>query len=167
VFGKNNIVLPQIRSFLDTLAFQFEDKNIIFLIVVSTFYLLISLMSGDNSYIECLTIFVGVFSASFIAAICEHIKNKQFLGLQDEINKEIVIVYRGQYGTTMSVPVRELVVGDIIHVEQGDRVPADCVLVEEMNITTDQTMYNKEDISVPKEDSRQNYVDKENYRDGE
>jgi len=66
----------------------------------------------------------------------------------------------------MSVPVRELVVGDVIHVEQGDRVPADCILVEEMNITTDQTMYNKAEISVAKEDSRQNFIDKENYIDG-
>jgi len=63
----------------------------------------------------------------------------------------------------MSVPVRELVVGDIIHIEQGDRVPADCVLVEEMNITTDQTMYHKEEICVAKEDSRQNFIDRENY----
>jgi len=76
VFGKNNIVLPQIRSFLDTLAMQFEDKNIIFLIIVSTFYLLLSFVAGDESYIECLTIFVGVFSASLIAALCEHTKNK-------------------------------------------------------------------------------------------
>jgi Ca2+-transporting ATPase len=62
----------------------------------------------------------------------------------------------------MSVPVRELVVGDIIHVEQGDRVPADCVLVEEMNITTDQTMYHKDEVSVAKEESRHSIVDREN-----
>jgi magnesium-transporting ATPase (P-type) len=30
--------------------------------------------------------------------------------------------------------VRELVVGDIIEVNAGDRVPADCILIEEMNI---------------------------------
>lgn len=28
-------------------------------------------------------------------------------------------------------------VGDIVDINQGDRVPADCILIEEMNITVD------------------------------
>lgn len=90
-----------------------------------------------------MTIYLGVFAANLIASYCDHQKNKQFLGLKDEINKEQVVVYRGAMGTTESVSVRHLVIGDIIHIQQGDRVPADCVLVDEMNITVDQTMYNK------------------------
>ena len=35
-------------------------------------------------------------------------------------------------------------VGDIVDLQQGDRVPADCILVEEMNITVDEGIYNKE-----------------------
>lgn len=95
IFGRNKIVLPQIKSFSDTLAKEFEDTNIIFLIVVSTVYLFLSIWGKSNSYVECLTIFVGVFAAAFISAACDHTKNKQFLRLQDEINNEIVIVYRG------------------------------------------------------------------------
>ena len=53
----------------------------------------------------------------------------------------MVVVYRGQYGTKMSIKVRDLVVGDIIDIYQGDRVPADCILIEEMNVTVDQTLY--------------------------
>jgi len=50
-------------------------------------------------------------------------------------------VYRGSYGNSMSIPIRELVVGDIVDVKQGDRVPADCLLLEEMNITVDESLY--------------------------
>lgn len=39
----------------------------------------------------------------------------------------------------------DLVVGDIIDINQGDRVPADCILIEEMNVTVDQSIYNFED----------------------
>lgn len=53
----------------------------------------------------------------------------------------------------MSIPVRELVVGDIIDIQQGDRIPADCLLVEEMSIVIDETLYNKKSHSVPKETS--------------
>lgn len=57
--------------------------------------------------------------------------------------------------------MRELVVGDIVDIKQGDRVPADCLLVEEMNITVDQSLYFKdkkgtgEHFKVAKEPSYQ------------
>ena len=57
--------------------------------------------------------------------------------IKDEINNAEVVVFRGQYGSTISVPIRDLVVGDIIDIQQGDRIPADCLLVEEVNITVD------------------------------
>ena len=66
-----------------------------------------------------------------------------FLQLKDEINNQYVTVYRGAFGTVQSIPVRDLVVGDIVDINQGDRVPADCILIEEMNITVDQSMYYK------------------------
>lgn len=34
--------------------------------------------------------------------------------------------------------VRDLVVGDIIALEQGDRIPADCIMLDEMNFTVDE-----------------------------
>ena len=62
-----------------------------------------------------------------------------------------MIVYRGQYGTVTSISVRDLVVGDIIDIQQGDRVPADCILIDETNITVDQSNYNPTETAVEKE----------------
>ena len=39
------------------------------------------------------------------------------------------------------IPITDLVVGDIVDLQQGDRVPADCILIDEMNITVDQQYY--------------------------
>jgi len=47
-----------------------------------------------------------------------------------------------------------VVVGDIVDLKQGDRVPADCILVEEMNIKVDQSMYFPGQVRVEKEESR-------------
>lgn len=160
--------MPTITGFLEHLAWQFEDSNTMFLIVIATVYLLLSLWENQTiAYMECLTIYVGVFLAAFITAFCAHTKDKQFLKIKDEINKEMVVVYRGQYGTTTSVPVRELVVGDVIHVEQGDRVPADCILVEEMNITVDETMYHFTQSCVEKSESKCYSVSEENVGDAQ
>lgn len=49
--------------------------------------------------------------------------------------------------------MRDLVVGDIVDINQGDRVPADCILIEEMNITVDQSMYYRKQPAVNKEQS--------------
>lgn len=144
IYGKNNLELPKIQPYSDILAEKFEDPNVIFLIIVTTIYLWISIYAESNSYVECLTIYLGLFAQALIASICDHSKNKQFLGLKDEINKEKITVYRGAFGSTESIKLNHLVVGDVIHVQQGDRVPADCILVEEMNITVDQTMYHKD-----------------------
>lgn len=47
--------------------------------------------------------------------------------------------------------MRDLVVGDVIQIYQGDRVPADCILIEEMNITTNESLYDKSKGEVAKE----------------
>lgn len=88
-----------------------------------------------------------------VAGLCDWIKERQFLQLKDEINNQYVTVYRGAFGTVQSIPVRDLVVGDIVDINQGDRVPADCILIEEMNITVDQSMYYKKQPFVQKEQS--------------
>ena len=65
----------------------------------------------------------------------------------------MVTVYRGAYGTCLSIKIRDLVVGDIVSIHQGDRVPADCILIEEMNVTVDQSMYYPKEVKVEKESS--------------
>jgi len=117
IFGKNKIALPEITSFHELLASQFEDDNLISLIMAATFYLAFSLFSkSDTAYMESLTIYVGVFFASIVSALCDWIKERQFLKIKDEINNAEVIVYRGNNGTVNSISVRDLVVGDLIDV---------------------------------------------------
>jgi magnesium-transporting ATPase (P-type) len=41
------------------------------------------------------------------------------------------------------VKLTDLVVGDIVSVDAGNKVPADCILIEEMNITVDETIYGR------------------------
>ena len=65
----------------------------------------------------------------------------------------MVTVYRGAYGTCLSIKIRDLVVGDIVNIQQGDRVPADCLLIEEMSITVDQSMYYPRELKVDKSSS--------------
>ena len=142
LFGKHSIALPKIQTFEVLLSRQFEDSNVIFLIWTATIYLIFSIFSPSaTAYIEALTIYSGLLFAALISATCDYIKEVQYLKLKDEINNQTVTVYRGAFGTCCSIKIRDLVVGDIVDIQQGDRVPADCILIEEMNITVDQSLY--------------------------
>jgi len=63
------------------------------------------------------------------------------------IKDESIPVIRGKQGSSQSVSVWSLVVGDVILLETGARVPADCLLIEgaDLRVTrdesTDETRY--------------------------
>ena len=47
-------------------------------------------------------------------------------------------VFRGEEGLTITVDIAELVVGDIIQIEQGMKLPTDCLLLEGTDISADE-----------------------------
>lgn len=113
---------------------------------VASIYLVFSFFgkkdSGNNKgYIESLTIYFGLVFACFLSAVCDYIKEKQHLKIKDQVNDQMVTVYRGAFGTAYSIPIRDLVVGDIVQIQQGDRVPADCVILQELNLVVDESIY--------------------------
>lgn len=80
----------------------------------------------------------------------------------------MVTVQRGAYGTCVSIQIRDLVVGDVVDLQQGDRVPADCLLFEEMNMVVDQSMYDARHGQVTKEESLEydaNFHEPDNHKE--
>lgn len=65
---------------------------------------------------------------------------------------EDTAVIRGKYGATQSVNIYKLVVGDIILLETGARVPADCILVEGQDISVDESFYDRDDNKPKKKE---------------
>lgn len=78
-------------------------------------------------------------------------KEKQLIKLYDSVRDEEVSVVRGQYGLSQPCKVLDLVVGDIILVETGMRIPADCILIDGMDIVCDESIYNEDrELLAPK-----------------
>ena len=76
IYGSNKLALPTITPYSDILAEKFEDPYVIFLIIITTIYLILSIYAQSNSYVECLTIYLGLFAQAIIASLCDHSKNK-------------------------------------------------------------------------------------------
>jgi Ca2+-transporting ATPase len=47
---------------------------------------------------------------------------------------ELVPVIRGKFGATQSVSIWNLVVGDVILLDTGAKIPADCIVVESSDL---------------------------------
>lgn len=128
---------------------QVQDTTIKVLFVAATLTLIVSFFSDKNkSWYEAASIYAACLFIALFASTCDYVKEKQYLKLHDEIRNEEVSVVRGQYGLSQPSKVVNLVVGDIILVETGMRVPADCVLVDGMDITCDESIYNDNRESV-------------------
>jgi Ca2+-transporting ATPase len=57
------------------------------------------------------------------------------------IKEETVAVIRGKQGATSSISVWDLVVGDVILLETGSRIPADCLVIESSDLVVDESTY--------------------------
>jgi magnesium-transporting ATPase (P-type) len=120
LFGANKIILPRITSISDLMASQFEDPNVIKLIIAATIYLFFHVWDKwDDTigYIEALTIYSGVFFAAGVSAIADYVKETQFNKIADEVNSSQVMVYRGNSATVQAIMIKDLVVGDVIDIQ--------------------------------------------------
>jgi len=133
-FGKNKRSLPTVRSFWAILWDQFDEFYMQVLIILGGISLLLAFFApGMNKWskiLEAISIFFAVLFAGMLQTVCDWGKEKQFLRLRSEIMSEKVQVLRGQYGTSQTILNSDLVVGDVVLLSEGDRVPADCLLIE-------------------------------------
>jgi magnesium-transporting ATPase (P-type) len=112
------------------------------LLVFSLFQLGLAFYSDEKwSWLQAVSVAFAVLFACIIASACDYAKQKQQLRLVAEIKNEKCNVIRGASGTTSEVYVSDLVVGDVVLLDAGDRVPADCILIEEMDMFVDQADY--------------------------
>lgn len=93
---------------------------------------------NEASWLESYSIFVAVALLTLIQAGCDFGKEYQFLRVFEKTQHTMTRAIRGQYGTLQEIDSTDVVVGDIILLRAGDRVPADCVLVEEQDMFVDE-----------------------------
>lgn len=129
-FGDNSKKTSKIRPWRKVFFEQFNDSVLRILLFAATLTLIIGLFSeNDYQWIEGASIYFAVAFIALFASISNHLKEKQFLKLDNEIKNEEVNVIRGQYGLSQPIKVFDVVVGDIILIETGMRIPADCILI--------------------------------------
>lgn len=119
--GTNELPPPEIESFWDKLKENFEDPIIRILLVALGITLVLAFL-GYADWVEGFGIFVAVFLATFVSTWSEYKNESSFRTLQEQASKVQSTVFRN--GVLVKLPANDIVVGDYVLLQAGDKVPA-------------------------------------------
>ena len=139
--GFNELPSAKPRSLLAIAWEVVREPMFLLLIGASTIYLVL----GDIR--EALVLFASVFVVMGITFYQER-KTERALEALRELASPRAEVWRG--GEWQFVPGREVVVGDLVRVKEGDRVPADAALLKSRNLMADESLLTGESVPVGK-----------------
>ncbi|MGD9810561.1 MAG: cation-translocating P-type ATPase [Sphingobium sp.] len=105
----------------------------------------IYLLLGDRTEALVLLLFAGL---SIVITIVQEARTENVLEALRDLSAPRALVIRD--GETIRIPGREVVEGDILVVEQGDRVPADALLLEARELQADESLLTGESVPVSK-----------------
>ena len=153
-YGRNELTPPERDPWWKELLGKFNDPTIQILLAAAVLSLAITaierwvLNNQEAGFADSIGIFMAVFLATLAGFFSEQKSAKEFELLnrvKDDIN---IRVQRN--GQLCEVSISEIVVGDLVRIERGDKVPADGFLVDSVGVFIDQSMLTGESVPVRK-----------------
>lgn len=140
-YGYNELIRKKKISPMKILLEQFNDF-IVWILLVAT---AISGFMGERA--DAITIFI-IIVINAILGFIQEFKTERSLEALSELAAPTAKVYRD--GKVIVIKARELVIGDVIEIESGDRIPADCVIVGGDGVQSDESILTGESVPVEK-----------------
>ncbi len=143
--GSNALTHKKRDSFFRQYLSNFGDPIIKVLLIALGINVLFLFRNHD--WYESAGIAVAVFLATFVSTLSEYGSESAFEKLQEEAGRISCRVRRG--GKLLSIPIEEIVVGDVVLLQSGERIPADGILIEG-SLRVDQSALNGESEETEK-----------------
>ena len=137
--GTNEITKQKKNTFLHLLLESLGDPIIKILLIALGIKVVV--LFRDFDWYETIGILIAIFLASFISSISEYGSEKAFSRLQEEQLKTKACVRRN--GKIVEIPSSEIVVGDVVILSSGDKIPADGYLING-SLSVDESALNGE-----------------------
>ncbi|MBO5306125.1 MAG: calcium-translocating P-type ATPase, PMCA-type, partial [Clostridia bacterium] len=125
-YGSNQMTPPQKKGFFSHFFSNMNDPVIRVLLIALGVNLIFVFRTSD--WVETLGIGISVLLATFISTLSEYGSENAFAKLRMDEQNFICRVRRG--GIIKEIPLSEIVVGDILLLSSGDKIPADGFLIE-------------------------------------
>ena len=137
--GANALTHKKRDSFFRQYLSNFGDPIIKVLLIALGINVLFLFRNHD--WYESAGIAVAVFLATFVSTLSEYGSESAFEKLQEEAGRIFCRVRRD--GKLLCVPIEEIVVGDLVLLQSGERIPADGILIDG-RLRVDQSALNGE-----------------------
>ncbi len=141
-FGKNELQVSERRSALQRLLSHFNNLFIYLLLAAFA----VTAFLGE--WVDSAVIFAVVVINGVIGFIQEGRAERALESVQGMLSQEAT-VWRD--GRRQQVPAQELVPGDVVQIEAGDRIPADLRLLQVKNLEVQEAALTGESNSVAKQ----------------
>jgi len=141
IHGFNELAEKKGKTIWKMILEQFSDVLVIILIVAAA----ISGLLGEIS--DSIVIAIVVVLNAVLGVVQENKAEKSLAALK-KLSAPVALVKRN--GNVLEVPARELVPGDIILIEAGKFIPADCRLLEVSNLKVEESSLTGESVPVDK-----------------
>lgn len=151
-YGSNSFVSHSHESLAKRIWDASTEPMLVMLIIAAGITLAVNITryftGGDYNFLECIGIFAAIALSVIITIITEGKSAKAFEAL-NKINEDTLIkVIRN--GEPQLVTQKEIVVGDIILVETGDKIVADGRLLDSNDLSVDESALTGESLPVGK-----------------
>lgn len=147
-FGGNELTPPARVPIWKQWLEKFQDPTIIILCVCAGIAVALGIMNGEVPW-DGVAIFAAVAIATLGGTWSEFKADKAFEHLKKDSDKVPVKVRRG--GAFHTISSTDVVVGDIVLLESGDRVPADGRIVESLDACFDESLMTGESEAVSRQ----------------
>ena len=144
--GKNELVEKNKKTKVQIFFDQFKNIMIILLLVVGILSLVYSIIT-QSDFLEPIVI-LGTSLVNCVMGFLQESKAEDAIGKLKKYSANFVTVKRN--GKFMDVNSRNLVVGDYLILEAGDKIPADARVVESYFGKVDESILTGESLSVEK-----------------
>ncbi len=152
-FGTNVLTREKPESLLKRIIGAASEPMIIMLIMAGVIALVVNIIrastGSEADFLECVGIFAAISLSVLITVVMEGKSAKAFEALSKISDDTTVKVLRN--GDTFMLTQGVLVVGDIVLLSSGDKIPADGRLLQSSGLTADESALTGESVPAKKE----------------
>lgn len=147
VFKDNRLPEKKGKSLLQLMWITYNDKVLILLSIAAVVSLAIGLYQTFGTkhteanppveWVEGVAIIVAIVIVVIVGSLNDYQKERQFAKLNKKKQDRDVKVVRS--GKIIEISVFDILVGDVLHLEPGDMIPVDGILIDGFNVKCDES----------------------------
>ena len=149
-YGKNKLAEGKKDSLIKRFLSQLADPMIIILIVAAVISAVTATVGGEGEGYADVIIIMFVVIVNAVLGVYQESKAEKAIEALQEIAAATSKVIRD--GKLVTIKSEDVVVGDIVVLEAGDSVPADCRIVENASMKIEESALTGESVPVTKTD---------------